>query len=176
MAASRWANWPLDRVLVIAGFVATVLAGVILGSGDPSLVGPILILLLPGIAIVSLSVGAIAAGSLAYQNVTARAPNAGPVYDIPVTASVSMLASDSRFSPTAINVTASVVTKITILNEDDAPHTFTYTNNGTGYSHDLMGGRTTQFFVLFSRPGIVPFSSVLMADVGMNGTMTIVSP
>jgi len=267
--AGRWAGWPLNRVLVIAGFVATVLAGVILGSGDPSLVGPILILLLPGIvftglllwrprptfyllaglansvlaittipfglfgalgnpllgpvysavvlttlslvlalpagllgfrrgraglrepnlaegirsiqgfaviAIVSLSVGAIAAGSLAYQNVTARAPSAGPVYDIPMVASVSMLASNSRFSPTAINVTASVVTKITILNEDDAPHTFTYTNNGTGYSHDLMGGRTTQFFVLFSRPGIVPFSSVLTADVGMNGTMTIVSP
>jgi len=254
---------------VIAGFVATVLAGVILGSGDASLVGPILILLLPGIvftglllwrprpafyllagiansvlaittipfglfgalanpllgpvysavvlttlslvlalpagllgfrrgraglrepnlaegirslqgfaviAIVSLSVGAIAAGSLAYQNVTARAPSVGPVYDIPVAANVSMLASNSRFSPTAINLTASVVTKITILNEDDAPHTFTYTNNGTRYSHDLMGSRTTQFFVLFSRPGIVPFSSVLAADVGMNGTMTIVSP
>jgi len=267
--AGRWAGWPLDRVLVIAGFVATVLAGVILGSGDPSLVGPILILLLPGIvftglllwrpraafyllagiansvlaittipfglfgalanpllgpvysavvlttlslvlalpagllgfrrgraglrepnlaegirslqgfaviAIVSLSVGAIAAGSLAYQNVTARAPSVGPVYDIPVAANVSMLASNSRFSPTAINVTASVVTKITILNEDDSPHTFTYTNNGTRYSHDLMGSRTTQFFVLFSRPGIVPFSSVLAADVGMNGTMTIVSP
>ena len=241
--AGRWAGWPLNRVLVIAGFVATVLAGVILGSGDPSLVGPILILLLPGIvftglllwrprpvfyllaglansvlaittipfglfgalanpllgpvysavvlttlslvlalpagllgfrrgraglrepnlaegirslqgfaviAIVSLSVGAIAAGSLAYQNVTARAPSVGPVYDIPVAANVSMLASNSRFSPTAINVTASVVTKITILNEDDSPHTFTYTNNGTRYSHDLMGSRTTQFFVLFS--------------------------
>ena len=128
------------------------------------------------IAIVSLSVGAIAAGSLAYQNVTARAPSVGPVYDIPVAANVSMLASNSRFSPTAINVTASVVTKITILNEDDSPHTFTYTNNGTRYSHDLMGSRTTQFFVLFSRPGIVPFSSVLAADAGMNGTMTIVSP
>src|SRR2546430_17137948 len=47
--AGRWAGWPLNRVLVIAGFVATVLAGVLLGSGDPSLVGPILILLLPGI-------------------------------------------------------------------------------------------------------------------------------
>src|SRR3989442_11163174 len=46
--AGRWAGWPLNRVLVIAGFVATVLAGGILGSGDPSLVGPILILLPPG--------------------------------------------------------------------------------------------------------------------------------
>src|SRR3989449_11714485 len=267
--AGRWAGWPLDRVLVIAGFVATVLAGVILGSGDPSLVGPILILLLPGIvftglllwrprptfyllaglansvlaittipfglfgalanpllgpvysavvlttlslvlalpagviafrrgraglrephlsegirslhgfaviAIVSLSVGAIAAGSLAYQNVTARAPSVGPVYDIPAVANVSVLASNSRFSPTAFNLTASMVTKITILNEDDTPHTFTYTNNGTRYSHDLTGSSTTQFFVLFSQPGTVPFSSVLTPDVGMNGTMTVVAP
>src|SRR6266704_11255 len=52
--AGRWAGWPLDRVLVIAGFVATVLAGVILGSGDASLVGPILILLLPGIVFTGL--------------------------------------------------------------------------------------------------------------------------
>src|SRR2546430_6149225 len=52
--AGRWAAWPLNRVLVIAGFVATVLAGVILGSGDPSLVGPILILLLPGIVFTGL--------------------------------------------------------------------------------------------------------------------------
>src|SRR2546421_11018468 len=52
--AGRWAGWPLNRVLVIAGFVATVLAGVILGRGDPSLVGPILILLLPGIVFTGL--------------------------------------------------------------------------------------------------------------------------
>jgi plastocyanin len=267
--AGRWAGWPLDRILVIAGFVATVLAGVILGSGDPSLVGPILILLLPGIvftglllwrprptfyllaglansvlaittipfglfgalanpllgpvysavvlttlslvlalpagllgfrrgraglrepnlaegirslqgfaviAIVSLSIGAIAAGSLAYQNVTARQPSVGPVYDFPVVMNISILASNSRFSPAAFNLTASVVTKITILNEDDAPHTFTYTINGTTYSHDLMGSSTTQFYVQFTRPGMVPFSSVLTPDVGMNGTMRIVSP
>src|SRR5207247_9040297 len=52
--AGRWAGWPLNRVLVIAGFVATVLAGVILRSGDPSLVGPILILLLPGLVFTGL--------------------------------------------------------------------------------------------------------------------------
>src|SRR5439155_24265427 len=52
--AGRWPGWPLDRGLVIAGFVATVLAGVILGSGDPSLVGRILILLLPGIVFTAL--------------------------------------------------------------------------------------------------------------------------
>src|SRR2546426_12469407 len=52
--AGRWAGWPLNRVLVIAGFVATVLASVILGSGEPALIGPILILLLPGIVFTGL--------------------------------------------------------------------------------------------------------------------------
>src|SRR2546429_4865047 len=54
MAASRWADWTLDRVLVIAGFVATVWASFILGSGEPALIGPILILLLPGIVFTGL--------------------------------------------------------------------------------------------------------------------------
>src|SRR5207237_10035656 len=49
--AGRWAGWPLNRVLVIAGFVATVLAGGILGNGDPTLVGPLLFLLRPGIGL-----------------------------------------------------------------------------------------------------------------------------
>ena len=267
--SSRWGDWTLNRVLVVAGFVATVLASVVLGSGEPSLVGPILILLLPGIvftglllwrprplfhllagvansvlaittipfglfgalanplvgpvydavvlttlslvlalpagilafrrgragrpeprladgirslqgfaviAIVFLGVGAIAAGSLAYQNVNARVPNVGPVYDIPVVVNISMLATNSRFSPAAFNVTASVVTQIAILNEDGMPHTFTYTNNGTAYSHDLLPSSTTRFYVLFSRLGTVPFSSILTPDVGMNGTIRIVSP
>src|SRR5207245_9565375 len=47
--ASRWADWTLNRVLVVAGFVSAFLALVILGTTDPSLVGPSLLLLLPGI-------------------------------------------------------------------------------------------------------------------------------
>jgi plastocyanin len=259
----------LDRVLVISGFVAMALAVVILDGGDPSLVGPSLILLLPGIvltglllwkprpgfyllagvansllaitaipsglfgalanpltgpvyeavvlatlslllalpagilgflrgqagrppeplaeairslqgfaviAVVALGLGAMAAGSLAYQNLTAIPPNPGPAYDIPRFANVSMLAADARFSPASFNITASVVTRITILNEDATPHTFTYTNNGTAYSHDLAPSSTVRFFVLFSAPGAVPFRSTLMEDAGMNGTMMIVSP
>ncbi len=267
IGSSTAGGWTLDRVLVIAGFVAMVSAVAILGSGDPSLVGPILILLFPGIvatglllwkarrgfylfgglansllaitavpfglfgalanpllgpiydavvlatlslllalpagvlgflrgrpgfreqpldegirsrqglavvALVALSVGAMAAGTLAYQNLNAPVPSPGPAYDMMRFANVSMSTSNSRFSPSAFNVTACVVTRITILNEDDTLHTFTYTNNGTSYSHDLVPGSTTRFFVLFSGPGTVPFRSVSAQDAGMNGTITVV--
>ena len=266
--ASARGDWTLDRVLVIAGFIAMVLAVVILVTGDSSLVGPLLILLLPGIvstglllwrsrpwiylaagfanslvaitatpfglfgalanplvgpvydsvvlatlslflalpagvmgflrgragfrqrslaegirslqgfvavALVALSIGAMAAGSLAYQNLPTPVPSPAPAYDIPLSANVTVLTAGSRFSPSALNITACVVTKITVLNEDDMLHTFTYTNNGTTYSHDLLPGSTTRFFVLFATPGSAPFWSVPDRDSGMNGTITVVS-
>jgi hypothetical protein len=58
------------------------------------------------IAIVALSVGAMLAGSLAYQNQTAAAANTGPSYDMTQFVNVSMLASNSRFTPNAFNITA----------------------------------------------------------------------
>ncbi len=266
-AAGASGDWTLERVLIIAGFVAIVLAVVILAIGDSSLVGPLLVLLLPGIvstglllwrtrpwiylaagiansllaitaipfglfgalanplgplydsvvlatlslllalpagvagflggrivfrrrslargirslhgfaavALVAMSVGAMAAGSLAYQSLSTALPNPAPRYDITPSANVSVLATDSRFSPSAFNVTACVVTKITVLNEDAAPHTFTYTNNGTTYSHDLSPSSTTRFFVLFASPGTVPFWSIPDRDAGMVGNITVVS-
>jgi len=266
--ASRWADWTLNRVLVVAGFVSMVLALAILSSGDPQLVGPSLILLLPGmvstglllwrprpgfyalagvansllaiitipfglilalgdpltgsiynavvlamlslllalpagilgylggqagrhdppfaegirsfqglgaIAVVAVCIGAIAAGSLAYQNLNAPPASVGPVYDIPQASSVSVLASNSRFSPSTFNISLGRVTRITILNEDDALHTFTYLNNGTTYSHDLSAGSTTRFFVLFLAPGTVPFWSVPDRTAGMIGNITVTS-
>jgi len=267
--SGSWGTWTLDRVLVIAGFAAAVLAVVVLGTVDSALVGPFLIILLPGmvstglllwkprrgfyliagfansllaisaipfgligalanplvgpvynavvlsvlslilalpsgvlgflrgrsglverslaegihslqglavIAVIALSVGAMAAGSLAYQNLNAPPGPTGPSYDMTNFVNVSMAASNSRFSPNAINITSCVVTRITILNEDDMPHTFTYTNNQTTYSHDLPAGSTTRFFVLFVGPGTVLFRSVAPGDSGMNGTITVVSP
>jgi hypothetical protein len=263
-----WRAWSLERVLVVAGFVSMVLADVILGRGDASLVGLLLILLLPGListglllwrprpgyyliagvansilaiggipfglltfianpllgpnfvaavlivlaaalalpagifgyirgqagradqpldqgirtphglaamAVVGLCVGAILGGTLAYQIANLPPPAGNAAYDITRFANVSMLASNSRFSPRDFNVTAFVLTRITILNEDDAPHRFTYVNNGTTYSHDLPGLTHTRFFVLFYGPAIVPFSSTFPQDVRMNGTMRIVT-
>jgi len=127
------------------------------------------------IALVAVSIGAIAAGVLAYQNLLAPAPVTGPFYDIPASASVSMLVENSRFVPSAFNVTALSTTRITVLNEDDAPHTFTYVNNGTTYSHDLPSGSTTRFFVLFFAPGTVPFWSIPDRSGGMVGNITVKS-
>jgi len=125
------------------------------------------------IALVAVSIGAMAAGALAYQNLLAPAPMTGPFYDIPASENVSMLVENSRFVPSAFNVTAFNTTRITVLNEDDAPHTFTYVNNGTTYSHDLPGGSTTRFFVLFLAPGTVPFWSIPDRSGGMVGNITV---
>jgi len=260
-------GWTIDRILVIAGFVAMVLAVVILATADPSLVVGLFILIIPGIiftallvwrprpwtyliagvancllgiialpigllgalgnplvgpvyssvvlamlsillalpagiigylrgrsiflrqrtlaegiyslqgfaaiALVAVSIGAMAAGALAYQNLLAPVPMTGPYYDIPASANVSILAGNSRFTPSAFNVTAYSTTRITVLNEDDVPHTFTYVNNGTTYSHDLPSGSTTRFFVLFLAPGIVPFWSIPDRSGGMVGNITV---
>ena len=125
------------------------------------------------IALVAVSIGAIAAGALAYQNLLAPVPMTGPFYDIPASANVSILTENSRFTPSAFNVTSFTTTKITLLNEDDAPHTFTYVNNGTTYNHDLPGGSTTRFFVLFLAPGTVPFWSIPDRSGGMVGNITV---
>ncbi len=260
-------GWTLYRVLVVGGFISMVLAVAVLASVDPAVVGPLLIVLLPGIvstglllwkarpgfhllaglmnsllaftaipfglfgaladpllgpvydavvlttlsfllalpagvfgflsgragvretplpegiftlqglaavAIVAVSVGAMAAGSLAYQKFTASPATPTTAYDLSRFSNVSMLASNSRFSPSAFNVTACVLTRITILNEDGTPHTFTYVNNGTPYSHDLAPGSATRFFVLFLTPGTVAFWSVPDRSSGMVGNITVV--
>jgi plastocyanin len=128
------------------------------------------------VAIVAVSVGAMAAGSLAYQRFSTPAPNLGPGYDITASANVSILAENFRFQPDTFNVTAGAVTRITVLNEDDATHTFTYANNGTTYSHDLPPGGATRFFVLFDSLGTVPFWSIPDRDAGMIGNFTLIPP
>jgi len=125
------------------------------------------------IALVAVSIGAMSAGALAYQNLLAPVPMTGPFYDIPASANVSILVENSRFTPSAFNVTAFNTTRITLLKEDDAPHTFTYVNNGTTYSHDLPGGTTTRFFVFFLAPGTVPFWSIPDRSGGMVGNITV---
>jgi hypothetical protein len=66
------------------------------------------------------------------------------------------------------------VTEITLLNEDPVPHTFTYTVNGTTYSHELFVGGTTRFLVLFAGAGTIPFRSVAPGDTNMMGNITVV--
>src|SRR2546425_253072 len=176
--ASRCSAWTLHRILVLARRAG--ILGCMGGQGGrsepPSAEG---IRSFEGrtvVAVVAVCIGAIAAGSLADQSLNAP-PSDGPVYDPPQTASISVLASNSRFSPTTFNITIGRVTKITVLNEDDGLHTFTYSNNGTPYSHDLLpSGGVTRFYVLFSSVGDVPFASTPSSDVGMNGTMRIVAP
>jgi plastocyanin len=128
---------------------------------------------LGAVALVSVSIGAIAAGYLAYQNFTAPPATPPTGYDFTRFTNVSMSASNSRFSPSAFNVTVFTLTRITVLNEDDTLHTFTYVNNGTSFSHDLTPGSATRFFVLFTGPGTVPFWSIPDQGSGMVGNITV---
>src|SRR5207249_9874590 len=80
------------------------------------------------IALVAVSIGAMAAGALAYPNLLAPGPMTGPFYDIPAAANVSILGENSRVTPSVLNVTVFVTTRITLLTEDCAPHRFTYVN------------------------------------------------
>jgi hypothetical protein len=123
------------------------------------------------IAVVSLSVGAMVAGALAYQHIPGPP---GPPEAIDFAAPiVGVVASDSRFQPNAFNVTAGVVTEIVVLNEDSTAHSFTYTSNGVTYSHDVFSGGTARFLVLFSARGTIPFRSSAPGDPKMMGNITV---
>jgi len=124
------------------------------------------------IAVVSLSVGAMVAGALAYQHIPVP-PGPPQAIDFDPPATVGVAASDSRFQPNAFNVTVSVVTEIIVLNEDSTAHSFTYTSNGTTYSHPVFAGGTTRFLVLFSGPGTIPFRSTVPGDSNMTGNITV---
>ena len=124
------------------------------------------------VAVVSLSVGAMVAGALAYQHVPAPIGPPETMDFIPPT--VGVAASSSRFQPNAFNVTAGVVTEVIVLNEDSTAHTFTYTSNGTTYSHDVFAdGGTTRFLVLFTAPGTIAFRSTVQGDSKMMGNITV---
>lgn len=122
------------------------------------------------VSVVALSVGALAAGFFASQNLGTPPP--GDVIDFEPPGKVPVVIANREFIPSSLTITAGIVTRITVLNEDNARHTFTYAFNGTEYSHELPPGATTRFFVLFPEPTSIPFWSI--PDEGMTGEMTIV--
>jgi hypothetical protein len=126
------------------------------------------------LAVVALGLGSMIAGALAYEHIPAP-PGPPEAIDFDAPAKVTVLASDARFQPSEFNVTVAVVTEVAVLNEDDALHTFTYTINGTVYSHDVSGRGTTRFLVLFSALETIPFRSVAPGDTSMTGNITVVS-
>lgn len=259
-------GWTLERVVVVAGFAVLVIAVVVLTNGDPSLLGPSVVVLVPGlvftllllwkpgprtflaagianslvaiiaipfglggalanpllgpfyvgvvlvflslllslpfgilgflrgtgrfrrrtlvegifslqglyaIIVAAIAAGAMSAGFLAYQNLPVPSTNPGETYDF-TPAKVSMLTANFRFEPSRFNVTVNVVTQITVLNEDDALHTFTYSVNATTYNHDLLPGSTTRFLVFFTTPGTIPYWCIPHRDSGMVGNITVV--
>jgi hypothetical protein len=128
---------------------------------------------LAAIAIVAMGVGSMIAGALAYEHIPAP-PGPPEAIDFEPPGKWVIVTSDSRFQRSEFPVTVAVVTEIAVLNEDPVPHTFTYTVNGTTYSHELSVGATTRFLVLFAELGTIPFRSVAPGDTNMMGNITVV--
>jgi hypothetical protein len=122
------------------------------------------------IALVALSVGALMAGFFAIGSIPT-----GEAIDFEPGDEISLQTVGGRFEPPTFDVTIGVVTRITVLNEDPSPHTFTYTVNGTTYSHGVPGrGGVARFLVLFTQTGTIPFWSTTPGDEDMTGTITVV--
>lgn len=99
--------------------------------------------------------------------------SAGTSSDIAPEATVTLAAENYLFAPTNITVPAGKVTEIVVVNKDTAYHTFTYTLNGTTYSHAVLGSSTTKFLVFFAAPASVRFWCIPHESMGMTGTMNI---
>ncbi len=117
--------------------------------------------------------GLIATSVMAMSTVPAEVSG----FDFAPEASVDVLLADYAF-PDSIEVQQGVVTEIVLRNTDSDLHTFTYVKDGTLYNHDVYGGQTVRFLVLFNEAGeqavrCIPHSDGY--DIGMVTTINVVS-
>jgi plastocyanin len=111
----------------------------------------------PGVfalCVCSLLAGALVTSYAASDSVIAATPNG---FDAQPAATTSVAMKDFAFEPKTINVAAGVYTKIVVSNQDPSPHTFTYKNGGTEYSHEVIPGQTVSFVVMFAEAGSYGF-------------------
>lgn len=116
--------------------------------------------------------GLIASSVMAMSSV----PSEVSGFDFAPEASVDVLLQGYEF-PANIEVQQGVVTELVLRNTDSDMHTFTYVKDGTQYNHDVYGGQTVRFLVLFNEAGeqavrCIPHSDGY--DAGMITTITVV--
>lgn len=102
------------------------------------------------VAAVALVLGAIGTSFVAANQASGFASGG---YDFAPEASTRVVAEDFVFNPTAVPIGVGVMTEIVVENKDGELHTFTYEKDGVEYNHDVFGGATTKFLVLFPEPG-----------------------
>lgn len=137
------------------------------------------------VALSALFAGFALAGTLAANN----AKDASGGYDFDVAAiggqSIALEISDYQFQQRTPTVTAGKVTEITVSNKDGEFHTFTYQKDGVEYNHDILGGSSVAFLVLFEQAGTILFRCVPHSEgysddatdsnTGMTGVINVVS-
>ncbi len=128
------------------------------------------------VAVVALLIGAIGTSFVAANQAVGFASGG---YDFAPDASTSVAMKDFAFTPQNVAIDAGVMTEIVVENQDNELHTFTYIKDGVEYNHDVLGGATSKFLVLFDEPGTyaywcAPHSGGADDDgSGMVGTITV---
>lgn len=128
------------------------------------------------VAVVALLVGAIGTSFVAADQAAGFASGG---YDFVPDASTGVTMKDFAFNPQDVAIDAGVMTEIVAENQDNDLHTFTYVKDGVEYNHDVLGGSTAKFLVLFDEPGTydywcAPHSGGADDDgSGMVGTITV---
>lgn len=126
-------------------------------------------------AVFALMFSAIVSGQFAYG--AGSAASGG--YDFVPSSQVALVTENLAFSPKELTVPNGTVTEIAVENRDAEGHTFTYMSRGVEYDHELLGGQTTRFLVLFEEPGTVKFWCIPHSGgadddgSGMVGTITV---
>jgi plastocyanin len=121
--------------------------------------------------------GAMAAGEAAYLQATSGGSvNSGS--DMAPQANVTITAENFFFVPSNVSIPAGKIVEVTVVNKDNAFHTFTYTvYKGTPdehtYSHNLLPSSTTRFSMLVSTAGTVHFWCVPHESMGMVGDFAV---
>lgn len=128
------------------------------------------------VAAVALMAGAIGTSFVASEQAAGFASGG---YDFAPEASVSLVTEDYVFNPAALTVAQATITEIVVENKDPDLHTFTYSKDGQDYSHNVLGGATAKFLVLFDEPGTYLYWCVPHSDgadddgSGMVGTIIV---
>lgn len=92
-------------------------------------------------------------GAGAYAAAHSDAPTSGGFYDVAPDARVELAVVDGNFAPSALTITAGVLTEIVLINDETALHTFRYTHGGTEHEVVLAPQSTASFLVKFAEPG-----------------------
>jgi plastocyanin len=120
--------------------------------------------------------GAGIAAEAAYLGATSSGASSGA--DLTPQANVTVAAENFFFVPATLTIPSDRLVEVTVINKDNARHTFTYTvykgrADERTYNHELLPLTTTKFTMLVLAPGSVHFWCIPHEAMGMVGDFTV---